>query len=463
MTNDQLHALFLFEKCTDEQLTWIANNTSEIEFAANEQVFAQDAPTNALWVLLDGEIQIYRTIEGRTVVMETSQMPGNWVGWLPMFDQTPMTLGARVTQPSRLLRIPREGVQYMLSEGFPIAHHLLAGMFYGVQNFEALSRQQEKMAALGKLSAGLAHELNNPAAATSRAASQLGAVVATMTTRTLALCQANLSQEQMAAADTLRLAIIEKASHGAPIDALARSDQEEALASWLDEQSVEDAWQIAPQLVDAGVDAAWLKRETSSIPATALSVTLHWIDSGITANSLVATIGDSSNRISDLVQAVKSYSFMDQADMQEIDVHEGIETTLKILHHKLQRGVTVERYYDQSLPKICAYGGELNQVWTNIIDNAVDAMDGHGAITITTRREATCLLVEIADTGPGIPAELQTRIFEPFFTTKPQGEGSGLGLDIAYRIVTQRHGGDIKLKSQPGNTRFQILLPVQAE
>ena len=460
MNHDYLAAMFLFEQCTAEQLAWISAHSSEVAFAASATVFEQDTPADALWVLIEGSLQLFRVLNGRKVVLETSETPGSWAGWLPMFDQTPMTLAARTPVASRMLRIPAETVRYMLDQGFPIAQHLLAGMFNGVQNFEALSRQQEKMAALGKLSAGLAHELNNPAAAAQRAASQLGAVFAALTTHTVALAQANLSPEQMQAAEQMRQTLAEGSRTAQPLDALARSDREEHLAAWLEARGIDDAWAIAPQLTDAGAEQAWLEQAAAAIPTSALAATLRWLEATITAASLIETIGQSSNRIIELVQAVKSYSHMDQADMQQIDIHEGLEMTLKILQHKLQRGVTITRKYDRSLPTICAYGGELNQVWTNLIDNAIDAMEGHGSITITTRRDETCLMVEIADSGPGIPQDLQSRIFEPFFTTKPQGEGTGLGLDIAYRIVTQRHGGDIKLQSRPGDTRFQVWLPI---
>lgn len=460
MNLEELRAAFLFEALSDDQLRWLAENSQEITFAAQDTVFALGQPTDALWVLIAGELQLYRVLNGKTVILETATTPGSWAGWLPMFDAAPMTLGARVTQPSRVLRIPKASVEHMLAYGFPVTSHLLAGMYTGVSNFEALSRQQEKMAALGKLSAGLAHELNNPAAAARRAAVQLRGSLGELQQKLLALCHYHLLPDPYTAVSQLQQDALEHAAGAPQLDPLAQSDREDAVATWLENQGVAESWTIAPTLAGAGLDVAWLQQAASALPPESVDAVLNWLATSLGAHALVGEIESSTGRMTDLVKAVKSYTYMDQAELQEIDIHDGVENTLTMLHHKLKHGVTVRRNYDRSLPRITALAGELNQVWTNLIDNAIDAMNNAGTLTITTGRDASCVMVEIADTGPGVPKEIQSRVFEPFFTTKPQGQGTGLGLDIAYRIITNRHGGEIKLESQPGDTRFQVWLPI---
>jgi signal transduction histidine kinase len=316
------------------------------------------------------------------------------------------------------------------------------------------------MAALGKLSAGLAHELNNPATAARRAAVQLRESIAPLQQKLLELSRYDLDLTTVTA---LHYHVLEQMAAAPPLDGLEQSDREDELGTWLDEQGVTDSWEIAPVLANAGLDAAWLQRMTSDVEPRSIDAMFGWLAASVGVYTLVAEIESSTARLTDLVKAVRSYTYMDQAEEQEIDIHSGIDNTLTMLHHKLKHGVEVRRKYDRTLPRITAYAGELNQVWTNLLDNAIDAMDNKGAITITTARDGSCIMVEIADTGPGVPEAVQSRVFEPFFTTKPQGQGTGLGLDIAYRIVVTRHGGDIALQSKPGDTRFQVKLPIQRE
>jgi signal transduction histidine kinase len=248
-----------------------------------------------------------------------------------------------------------------------------------------------------------------------------------------------------------------------PLDPLAQSDREDELATWLEDHRIDEGWEYAPTLVAAGIDRDSLGTLAEQFEGTAMVNAVEWLQTTLGLSSLAQDVERSTERIGDLVGAMKAYSYMDRAAQQEIDIHRGIDDTLTILHHKLKQGITVTRDYDRSLPKICVYGSELNQVWTNLLDNAIDAMDGEGTIFIRTARDGDDALIEIADTGPGIPQAIQERIWEPFFTTKAVGQGTGLGLDIALRIICHHHHGDIKLRSEPGDTRFTIRLPLDQE
>ena len=460
MTIEDLRATFLFEAFSDEQLRWLAEHAEEVVCPAGERIVTEGVPTDALWVPLDGELQVTRTAAGRELVMAAGSAPGTWAGWLPVFDG-PSQVTARTLRPSRFARIPKETVRELLSGGFPVANHLLAGITYGITNFEATARQQEKLAALGKLAAGLAHELNNPAAAARRAAERLHAGLHERDERALALGR------RLGADEAAFLADLAHEAHGRPstvgLGPLDRADREDVLAAWLDERGVADAYDLAPTLVDAGLDIADLDRVGERLGADVLADALGWLGAAIAVDGLAAEIEQSVGRIGELVRAIKDYSYMDQAPEQEVDIHEGLESTLKILTYEL-RGVTVERRYDPQLPRVWGEGSALNQVWTNLLDNAIDAVKaepaGEPRITIRTAREDGGVLVEIADNGPGIPPAIQPRIFEPFFTTKGVGEGTGLGLDISHRIVVRQHRGELRFTSVPGDTRFQVWLPV---
>ena len=463
-TPEELRATFLFEAFSDEQLGWVLEHAAVEALAAGTPLLTEGQPSDDLWVLLEGQLQISRDVGGREVILETSEAPGTWAGWLPMFDDaSPLT--CRLLRPSRLLRFGKEEVRQMLA-GFPIATHLLAGVTWGMRNFEAAARQQEKLAALGKLSAGLAHELNNPAAAAGRAAGRLREALRERDDRALALGR-QLDAEQAAALAELAGEAVARAASVQALDPLARSDREEALAAWLEDRGVADAADLAATLADADLDMADLERVAERLRDASVPDALAWLGATVALGDLALQIEHSVARISDLVGAVKGYSYMDRAAVpQETDLREGLENTLKILAYRL-RGVAVERRYDPDLPRVLAVGSDLNQVWTNLLDNAIDAVEaapaGQGRIVIRTAREDDGVVVEIADNGVGIPPAIQGRIFEPFFTTKGVGEGTGLGLDSSYRIVVRQHRGDIGVTSEPGDTRVRVWLPTSRQ
>lgn len=328
---------------------------------------------------------------------------------------------------------------------------------------EVMLRQSEKLATLGKLSAGMAHELNNPAAAAQRGAGQLRAAIARLQSAHLSLDESGLSAAQVSTLRDLDRLVQQRAAQPTDLDPIAHSDRQNELQTWLEERGVDDAWELAPDLVNLGYTVEDLAGLAAEFDAGQLPSILAWLVHGFTIHSVLDEIGEGAGRISEIVRALKSYTYLDQAPIQNIDVHEGLDSTLVMLRSKLKKGIAVHREYAGDLPAIEAYGSELNQVWTNIIDNAAAAMNGQGEITLRTRREGEWVIVEITDNGPGIPDEIQSRIFDPFFTTKAPGEGTGLGLNISHNIIVQKHKGKISVTSAPGKTSFQVRLPISSE
>jgi signal transduction histidine kinase len=431
---DTLRSLPLFEALNDDQLRWLAGAGSEVTVGGGTVLFRFGETPDDFYVLLDGELEIQRPVGNNEVFAVGSEVPGAWAGAVPTVDEV-YGVTAVVPRASRLLKLPASAMRHMMESGFPIVSHLLMGVRAGTERFAAEVHQREKLAALGKLSAGLAHELNNPASAARRAAADLRALLAADA------AGADLPGPQPA------------------LDPVARSDREEVVAAWLEAHGVADAWDLAAPLVEAGADVAWLDRFAAGSPAADLAATVTAMARRAAVDRLLGEIEHATGRISELVAAVKEYSYMDLAPMQEVDVHGGLENTITMLGHKL-RDVEVTRDYDRSLPRIDAHGSQLNQVWTNLLDNAVDAMGGRGHIRIRTFVAGGDVVVEITDDGPGIPPDVQARVFDPFFTTKAPGQGTGLGLDTTYRIVVQDHRGTILLSSEPGATTFRIRLPV---
>jgi signal transduction histidine kinase len=372
----------------------------------------------------------------------------------------------RVTEPTRFFVLPADTFADVMREWFPMAVHLLEGLFFGSKNLQAVIGQRERLLALGSLSAGLTHELNNPAAAAVRATATLRERVAKMRHKLALIAEGPFSRETLASLVEFQERTAERVAKAPALSPLEASDREDALTDWLDEHGIGHGWQLAPAFVQAGLDVDWLEQVAAAVGEEILPNAVGWLNYTVETELLMNEIEDSTARISHLVDAAKQYAQLDRAPYRVVDVHELLDSTLLMLSGKLGPGIEVVKDYDRALPPVPAYLAELNQVWTNLVDNAVSAMNGaggQGTLTVRTARDHERLLVEFRDTGPGIPPEIKDRIFDPFFTTKPVGEGTGLGLDISWRIVVNKHHGSLRVESVPGDTRFQVLLPLTVE
>jgi signal transduction histidine kinase len=463
---DELRTLFLFESLDEEKLAWLAEHGRVETRDAGTDVFTEGEPGTCFFVLLHGTVTLSRLVHGDEVEMVRTEQRGVYGGSLQAYlvaedaeDERPYTGTMRAITDARFFVMPATMFAKAIRGWFPLAMHLLEGIYLGMRNTQALVGQRERLLALGALSAGLTHELNNPAAAAVRATAALRERVAGMRHKLAMLADGHLDPSQLPALVKLQEAAAERVGKAPTLSALETNDAEDELADWLEEHDIQSGWDIAPVLVGGGVDVPWLAGVAGAVGEENLEPAVRWLAYTVETELLMGEIEDAVARISTLVGAAKQYSQIDRAPFQVVDVHELLDSTLVMLAGKLGKGITVVKEYDRSLPQIPAYAAELNQVWTNIIDNAVGAMDGHGTLTIRTVRDGDLVCVEIGDTGPGVPENIRSRIFEPFFTTKPVGEGTGLGLDISYRIVVNKHHGDIRLISQPGDTRFRVLLP----
>ncbi|QIN79292.1 cyclic nucleotide-binding domain-containing protein [Rubrobacter marinus] len=453
----------VFPKLADEEVAWLSAHGDELKLEAGEYLFLENESVDSFFVLLEGELRVLRPVEGGDEEVAT-HLPGEFTGQLAVLAGNVPRFRVRAVAPSRLLEITSGAFRRVSAERPAVADVFISALSRRVRENQDWARQNEKLAALGKLSAGLAHELNNPASAARRAAASLRTVILDAQ-ETALRHDGRFTDGEKERILALRREVAGAGVDAVPLDGLERSDLEDELSEKLEERGVEEAWELGPTLAGAGLDAERIEAFADGMEGEKLAGALAWLATTLDLLGLAGEVEGSTGRISELVRAMKEYTYMDRAPMQEVDVHEGIESTLVILGHKLKGNVEVEREYDRGLPRVSARGGELNQVWTNLIDNALDAMsggEGMGHLKIKTSRDGGCVKVEITDDGPGIARGLKGRIFEPFFTTKPIGEGTGLGLDIARRIVTRRHGGDMRVDSKPGETRFSVRLPVGA-
>lgn len=454
---DDLRRVEIFSDLSQEALGWLAEKFKEVHLRPGEVFIQAGDPAESLFVILEGEIRFQLSGGPDSPVYRATA--GNVTGLLPYSRMTQYRGTGQAVLPTRGLALHRNFFPEMLQRMPELGQRFVGLLADRIRETTRVETQRDKLAALGKLSAGLAHELNNPAAAAQRATASLRETLETVRDASIRLARHALSPEER---ETI-LRFEREAGEGQPtipVDPLAQSDREERIISWLERRQVLDPWKIAPVLADVGVDLPSLESLAAEVGETVLNDALIRITSLVSVMRLISEIEQSTKRISDLVRAVKEYSHMDRPAMQETDVHQGLENTLTILGHQLKRGIHVVREYEKGLPLICAYGGELNQVWTNLIDNAIEAMHGQGELRVRTARDIDRILVEICDNGPGIPADVLPHIFDPFFTTKGVGEGTGLGLDTACRIVRNHHG-EIRVSSRPGDTRFQIYLPVE--
>ncbi len=452
VSKDELRTVGIFHDLPDEQLDWFLEHATELRLAPGEVYVRPGEPADRMLVLLEGQLQ--GRIEGANENVFTTEA-GTVTGVLPYSRMTVFPATGRAVRPSRVLTFPKTLFDDLLTHMPELGRRLVATMVDRTREVTRGEQQRDRLAALGKLSAGLAHELNNPAAAARRTAARLRTVVTEFRSAVSKLEGIQLTEGERAAIEQFEACCCDEAPE---TDVLKASQLEDEITAILHRHGIEDGWHYASSLVQAGVEPGSLNTMLDGVRGNVAGPALKRVSAIVEIEDLLDELENSSSQISDLVRAIKEYSYMDQAPVQDVDVSKGLENTLTIMAHKLKKGVTIKRDYHGTPLLVNSYGSELNQVWTNIIDNAIDAMHGQGELRIKTYPEGDCAVVEIGDSGPGIPPEIQSRIFEPFFTTKGVGEGTGLGLDTTLRIV-RKHRGSINVTSVPGDTRFQVRLP----
>ncbi|MEH3052974.1 MAG: ATP-binding protein [Patulibacter minatonensis] len=461
VTLDELRSLDLFFGLDDEELRRWQAVTLSYEAFAGEQIAEENAPGQGVQLLLTGSARNL-FVRGDRVEPAGRQVAPTWMGAIATLTGTPTGARIQAETDCRLAAIGASDFVELALANPTVHRRVMETVAPVMATVSALDQNRERLASLGTMAAGLAHELNNPAAAAQRAASQMAEALETLNHTLRKFVGAGVSLENARRLLELHDEVIAAVPERTALDALDAADAEDDVQDALEDAGISDAWKVAEPLAAAGVDAAWIARVVDAADGSTKVIwaTVNWVAASLSAGTLAEELKESTRRMTDLVGAVKSYTYMDQGDVQELDLHEGIETTIKVLGHKLKHtSIELVRDYDRSLPKLIARGPELTQVWTNLLDNAIDALGRTGTITIRTREDGGCARIEITDDGPGIPPELQTRVFETFFTTKDVGAGTGLGLATAFRIVEVRHGGSLTLESEPGRTTFSVWLP----
>lgn len=447
----------LFEGLSDEELRQLVDSAEPVSLRAGEALIKQGEPGDTAYVVVSGRFEVTKQ-SGQSLIKIDVRNAGDVLGEMALLSQSPRSATVTAATDCEVLRISKEVFDNLLSTSPSAAMAVLRWVMARLSQNDALLHQQERMAALGTLSAGLAHELNNPAAAAQRSASELNKTLLKLQILTHQIEATAFRHSQTDWLDAFMQESSRRFASPLEIEALERIELVDQLQAWLEANGIGSAWEFAPAMVNFGWNAAELEKLKDSV---CFDLAVQWLGIGCMTVGLLREVQQATERISQIVQAMKAYTYLDQAPLLEVDVHEGLENTLVIMQHKLKHGVTVKREYSPDLPRIEAYASELNQVWTNIIDNAVDAMNGKGEIRIRTYQADGDVVVEIIDNGPGIPEEIQSRIYEPFFTTKPPGKGTGLGLHISHDIIVNRHHGQLLVESKPGETKFKTALPVR--
>lgn len=449
-----------FSGLPDALIERLLENADCLVLEAGEVLIAEGSLPDGFYVVLDGDFEILKLSGGRNFAVSTSGS-GEILGEMSLIENVPRAFTVRAMRRSTVVKIDMDLFKDLLASGPETALALLSTVMRRLRVAESMLRQQEKLASLGTLAAGLAHELNNPGAATKRSAEQLRQAITAWLQAHSRLDALHLEPQLLELVISRLRQDIDHEPHPLSLeDPLALSDRESSIQEWLEEQGLQEAWEFAPLLANFGWDIPALQAWCAPFDMAHVPVILCWLATGYNIHNLLDEISDSSSRISEIVAAVKNYTYLDQAPQKEIDIHEGLENTLVMLKHKLKQGISVLREYDRTLPRIEAYAGELNQLWTNLIDNAIDAMQGKGQLRLRTGQAKEYVVVEISDNGPGIPEQVLPRLFEPFYTTKAPGSGTGLGLHVSHGIV-QKHHGKIEVRSTPGDTCFKVSLPVR--
>jgi signal transduction histidine kinase len=456
--NSELLKVPVFADLPDDQIAWFLSQSEEIRLSAGETYVRQGDPADWMFVILDGQFQWRGEFGGETVVL--SGKPGDVTGVLPFSRMKQFVVTGRAVTEGKILRFPSSLFPELMQKMPELTKRLVGLLSDRIRETTRIEQQRDRLASLGKLSAGLAHELNNPASAAKRASGQLRTVLKKIKDASHELGQRDLTPAQKSEIDKMEASFTQE--DVVPPDALTISDLEDQIDSLFRSHGQDDLWMLAAALARRNIRPEVLESLFENLGPETARAALVRIAASVEVANLLHEIESSTSRISDLVHAIKEYTYMDQAAIQNVDVVKSLENTLTILNHKLKQGIAVQRDYQKVPLLVNSFGSELNQVWTNIIDNAIDAMHGKGELRVRTYRDDGCVVVEIGDNGPGIPADVQPHIFEPFFTTKRVGEGTGLGLDTVQRIV-KKHRGNIQVTSKPGDTCFQVWLPVASD